>query len=201
MSHPAYFFGYGSLVNRHTHDYTDLRPAKLRGWRREWRQTTLRPVAYLTAVPDGNSEIDGLIASVPAEGWAALDVRERAYDRVQAHHQISHDLTVDAQIVVYSIPDHMKAAPGASGRVLLSYIDVVTQGYLREFGEAAARGFFLTTGGWDVTVLNDRATPIYPRHQALSSKEQGLVDEMLREVRAQVVEELPGDKDGTWSSP
>ena len=41
MNHPA-FFGYGSLVNRATHDYRQAVPARLKGWRRVWRGTDLR---------------------------------------------------------------------------------------------------------------------------------------------------------------
>ena len=70
-----YFFGYGSLVNRGTHDFDDAHPARLSGWRRIWRHTDLRPVAYLTVVPDASAEIDGLIAHVPDDDWAALDHR------------------------------------------------------------------------------------------------------------------------------
>lgn len=29
-----YFFGYGSLVNRRTHDYAPLQKARVTGWRR-----------------------------------------------------------------------------------------------------------------------------------------------------------------------
>lgn len=61
----AFFFGYGSLVNRATHDYGQARPASLPGWRRAWRHTALRPVAFLTAEPDPASTIEGLIAAVP----------------------------------------------------------------------------------------------------------------------------------------
>ena len=50
MSHD-FFFGYGSLVNRATHDFPEAHPARVTGWRRAWRHTDLRPVAYLTAEP------------------------------------------------------------------------------------------------------------------------------------------------------
>ena len=183
----AYFFGYGSLVNRNTHDYADARPARLDGWTRVWRHTDLRPVAYLTVVPDDASEIEGLMAAVPSSGWADLDVRERAYDRVTASHQVHHDLSAAPEVVVYSIPEGKHGQPDQTCPVLLSYIDVVAQGYLQVFGEAGARGFFLTTQGWDAPVRDDRAAPIYPRHQLLSPYEQGLVDEMLVEVGARIL--------------
>lgn len=174
-----WFFGYGSLVNRETHAYGEAAPARLRGWRRVWRHTRLRPVAYLTVVPDADAEIDGLIAAVPGADWAALDLRERAYARLPAHHQISHDLPHMPHISVYAIPDGRHGTPDAACPALLSYIDVVVQGYLREFGEVGVHRFFDTTDGWDASVLDDRAAPRYPRHRVLSRDERMLIDDCL----------------------
>lgn len=178
MNH-AYFFGYGSLVNRDTHAFAGAHPARLKGWRRVWRHTMLRPVAYLTVVPDPDAEIDGLIAEVPHDDWAVLDERERAYDRVPAAHQVMHALPHAPEIAVYAIPDGKHGKPSEAGPVLLSYIDVVVQGYLREFGEDGVHRFFDTTEGWDATVLDDRASPVYPRHRVLSAQERTLVDDHL----------------------
>lgn len=178
MQH-AYFFGYGSLVNRDTHTFAETHCATLRGWRRVWRHTMLRPVAFLTVVPDDQSEIDGLIAPVPGQDWAALDERERAYDRVPAAHQIRHAQPHDPQIAVYTIPSGRHGTPTESHPALLSYIDVVVQGYLREFGEQGAIRFFDTTDGWDTPVLDDRADPVYPRHRRLTRDERGFVDDQL----------------------
>ena len=150
-------------MNRETHDFTAAHQARLRGWRRIWRHTTLRPVAYLTVVPDPEAEIDGLIAEVPHRDWNALDRREGAYDRVSAGHQVVHPLHHSPEIAVYSIPEGKHGAPSTAHPALLSYIDTVVQGYLREFGEDGARRFFDTTHGWDAPVLNDRAAPVYPR--------------------------------------
>lgn len=176
----AYFFGYGSLVNRDTHAFQDAHCATLRGWRRVWRHTDLRPVAFLTVVPDDDSEIDGLIAPVPGQDWATLDERERAYDRVPAAHQVRHPLPHQPDIAVYSIPSGRHGTPTADHPALLSYVDVVVQGYLREFGETGAARFFDTTDGWHTPVLDDRADPVYPRHRSLSTAERGFVDDQLQ---------------------
>ena len=93
MSDP-FFFGYGSLVNLATHAFTDAHPASIRGWRRAWRYTPLREVAFLTAVPDPEAEIEGMIAHVPGGDWAALDEREFAYDRHPVTPQVSQPLFV-----------------------------------------------------------------------------------------------------------
>lgn len=175
----AFFFGYGSLVNRDTHGYRDAQPAVLRGWRRIWRHTGLRDVAYLTVVPDPAGRIEGLIAAVPGADWHALDLREKAYDRTDASHQVEHALAHRPKIAVYAIPEGRHDRPDRPNRLLLSYIDVVAQGYLREFGENGATRFFATTGGWDVPVLDDRRDPRYPRHCRLTGDETAFVNDAL----------------------
>ena len=60
-----YFFGYGSLVNKQTHDYPDARSAKLHGWRRAWVRTAVRDLVFLSVVEDSQCSIDGLVAAVP----------------------------------------------------------------------------------------------------------------------------------------
>lgn len=174
-----YFFGYGSLVNTATHGYTDPRPARLVGWRRVWRQTAPRPVAFLSARPSKYSTIDGLIAAVPGADWEALDQREWAYRRHDITGAVDHDLPQRPEISVYSVPADSEAPPDVRHPVLLSYLDVVVQGYLRVFGTAGAKAFFATTDGWDAPVLNDRAAPRYPRAQSLSVAETAFVDAEL----------------------
>ena len=186
-SHPAYFFGYGSLVNRHTHHFEPVHPAQLQGWRRVWRHTTLRPVAYLTVHPAPGHEVDGLIAPVPGADWAALDERERAYDRVNATEQTDHALEHTPDIAVYAIPKGKHGQPTAQTPVLLSYLDVVVQGYLNEFGEAGVTRFFETTDGWDAPILDDRSRPIYPRNLELSKKERALTDAYLGSLNVQII--------------
>lgn len=184
--HP-YFFGYGSLVNRATHDFPGARKAELVGWRRAWRHTDLRPVAFLTAIRDPGCTIEGLIAQVPNDDWEALDQREWAYDRIPARGSVYHPLSYDPEIAVYAVSND-KQNPGCTDYpVLLSYIDVVVQGYLREFGEEGATRFFETTSGWNTPILNDRAAPRYPRHQQLESWQSAFVDAKLKELSVHFV--------------
>lgn len=178
MADPC-FFGYGSLVNRATHDFPDPRPARLSGWRRAWRHTDLRPVAFLTAIADPGTQIDGLIAHVPRGDWEALDRREWAYLRHDVTDAVTHPLETAVDIAVYAVPEARHAAPTGSCPILLSYLDVVVQGYWREFGADGVRRFFDTTDGWDSPILDDRAAPRYPRHQRLTAEETALVDDGL----------------------
>lgn len=173
-------FGYGSLVNRATHGYAGACPARLRGWRRLWVATPARPQAWLS-VCRAPGEILGLAAAVP--DWAALDLREAAYLR--------HPVTVDTDrgalaVQVYAVPGADRPA-GPGYRLVLSYIDCVVQGFLREYGAEGAAHFFATTDGWDSPVIDDRAAPRYPRAQRLDDAERAAVDAGLRSVGARVV--------------
>ena len=177
MSDP-HFFGYGSLVNTATHAYPGAARARVTGWRRAWRHTDLRPVAFLTAEPAPGSAIDGLIARVPGADWAALDEREAGYDRHLVTHLTEHG-TEAGDIALYAIPEGRHVAPSEAHPVLQSYLDVVLQGYLQVFGEAGLRHFIETTEGWDVPLLLDRAAPVYPRAQTLTPSQRRLIDRAL----------------------
>ncbi|GAB5448053.1 gamma-glutamylcyclotransferase family protein [Gymnodinialimonas sp.] len=176
-----YFFGYGSLVNRKTHAYPQAIQAHVTGWRRTWKGTVLREVAYLTAEPDSGGEIAGLIAAVPGADWAALDVREAAYAR-HGVGDIRHGHGDGLDVQIYAVePQHVDTKHHP---ILLSYLDTVIQGYLAEFGEAGAQAFFETTGGWHHPIRDDRAAPIYPRATELTRAERAFVDRNLARVGA-----------------
>ena len=185
MSDP-YFFGYGSLVNTKTHVYQDARPAKLSGWRRVWKRTNARDMAFLTIVPSDGETILGLIAKVPNADWKALDDREEGYDRLVATDMIIHDHSDNPELAIYAIPASTRFPPTPEHPILLSYLDVVLQGYLHVFGEEGVQHFMDTTDGWNTIVLNDRDNPIYPRAQVLSADETALVDTCLEQVGAQI---------------
>lgn len=178
------FFGYGSLVNLATHDYPDARPARLAGWRRVWRHTTLRPAAFLSVEAAPGVEIDGITAAVPASDWDALDAREYAYLRRDVSNAVFHPCGTVGAIAVYEAQADLLSHPSVIGPILLSYVDVVAQGYMKLYGETGAENFFATTSGWDAPVLDDRAAPRYPRHQPVTPEERAFVDEQLRNLGA-----------------
>ena len=178
---PDGVFGYGSLMNPATHDYADLRPARLEGWRRRWAHAEGRPAAFLTAERAPGLAIDGAVADVPPVAWPALDAREAAYDR----HDVSEALTPPCgRVVVYAVPGARQGPPTARHPVLLSYLDAVIQGAMTLHGPAGATRFFDTTQGWGA-VLDDRDAPRYPRAQRLSSAERAAVDEGLARLGLQ----------------
>lgn len=173
-----HFFGYGSLVNRLTHDYAPAHPARVGGWRRIWRATGRRRLAFLSVEPDPATEIEGLIAEVPGADWAALDLREAGYDR-RPLAVASLAAPVSEDVAIYVIPSDPVPRALADHPILLSYLDVVVQGFLAEFGSAGVARFFATTGGWEAPILDDRAAPLYPRAQRLTVEAVALVDSAL----------------------
>lgn len=182
----AYFFGYGSLVNTATHLSAPSERVRIQGWRRIWRQVAYHPVAVLSAVPDTGSAIDGLIAPVADNNWAALDAREQGYDRLtlssdalpQSHHHHT--------IAIYAVPASLADADPHKRPILLSYLDVVLQGYLQQFGPQGAEQFLATTDGWDRPILDDRAAPQYPRHQTLQTPQSAVVDAAINQMALSV---------------
>ena len=179
-----YFFGYGSLVNRATHAYPQAQTATLSGWRRAWVRARERDdLVFLTAVADPAARISGLIAAVPNADWVALDTRETGYRRRDATDAVSHAATDVDSIAVYAIdPTDMRRE--GQHHILQSYLDVVVQGFLTEFGEEGVADFFATTSGWDTPILDDRAKPLYPRAQVLSTSEMALVDHHVARAKA-----------------
>lgn len=183
MSDPT-FFGYGSLVNVATHDYPSGRKATLHGWRRVWRVTPEREEAFLSVRPHPGSAIDGLVSDVPHGDWAALDERETGYVRFNVEATLEDDDPMPTSI--YQVTPAVPVIDPGHHVILLSYLDVVVEGYRDTFGHAGVKRFFDTTSGWHIPVLDDRAAPRYPRHRSLSDKDLQLVDSELERLSAQV---------------
>ncbi len=193
-------FGYGSLVNTRTHGYPDCRPARLSGYRRVWRHSTLRSVAFLSVEQDPDGRIDGLLASVPAADWAALDHRERAYERRDVAHLTDHD-GPPGPVVVYEVAAGHLAPPDTAHPILLSYIDVVMEGYLDHFGRPGLDRFVASTAGWQAPVLDDRAAPVYTRHTAPGAALTEVVDSILAGLGTRIEPGTPERLDPLRSNP
>lgn len=178
MDRAPYFFGYGSLVNRATHSYDDTYLATLEGWRREWRRVPGHDISALSVAPAREHDrIDGLIARVSDACWSALDAREAGYIR-EAASGVRHGCANAECIEVYRIVEEGEVAP-----IALSYLDVVVEGFLLEFGLDGVERFFATTDGWSAPLIDDRDRPLYPRKHHASHAVRSLVDIYLGEVR------------------
>jgi len=191
-AHFAYF-GFGSLVNRKTlsNDIVDVIPAKLKGWRRHWQPRPaeaktaehMRSIALLSIHRDPSIDITGVIVIDKTSNLIALDQRERNYQKVNldASNFVIENNNVSAldelSIHVYRSPP--VAMPPVRLSLLRSYLDVVMQGYLREFGEAGVAGFIETTKGFELQIHEDRRKPLYSRHQPISDDECAIFERFL----------------------
>ncbi|MFS4437516.1 gamma-glutamylcyclotransferase family protein [Paracoccaceae bacterium GXU_MW_L88] len=177
MLHP-FFFGYGSLVNRDSHNFPHGALAKISGWRRFWGHRIHagedHGVTSLSVHPVASAEILGLIAAVPDDDWAALDLREAGYDRtIVPADTIAHDAHV-REISIY-VARQPAPTPNEHFPILQSYLDCVGQGFLREYGPEGLAHFFETTDNWGV-IENDRLDPRYPRAVTLTEDERAQID-------------------------
>jgi len=183
----AHFFGYGSLVNRATHDFSPTWPARLTGWRRIWRHTHARQTPFLSVRRADDTTLDGLVAQIQSGAWPVLDQREAGYDRLP----LAGGLTCAAPgllaVHIYAVATRDVVTPAAPAPILLSYLDVVVQGYLEQFGTDGVTRFFATTDGWNIPVLDDRAAPRYPRHQPVGAAIRGLTEQALQAVGGRII--------------
>ena len=100
------YFGYGSLVNKHTlrTRYVDSFPATLSGYRRHWQartKTLAESVALLSIHAEPACDIKGMIVVDLIDNLPAVDEREAGYTR----HAISAaQLQIDSSV---SLPEHL----------------------------------------------------------------------------------------------
>uniref|UniRef100_UPI000A5B3968 DnaB-like helicase C-terminal domain-containing protein n=1 Tax=Leisingera sp. F5 TaxID=1813816 RepID=UPI000A5B3968 len=116
MEHP-YFFGYGSLVNAATHDFSDPQPAHLSGWRRAWRHTDLRPVAFFGY---------GGIGVMPGKA-AKVDVKSEPREQI-----------VEAEQALYKLAEQGQTESGFQSflKAVTEAVNVANAAYQREGGLA-----------------------------------------------------------------
>jgi cation transport regulator ChaC len=178
------YFGYGSLVNLGSlrTPYISAHRVTLTGWKRAW---LARPkvegsfaiedgLAFLSVVASPGAQIDGLLITDHASSLASLDEREALYSRVDVDEKDldHHDepiVTDDRFLYVADEP-----AAHSEAKILRSYLDVVMQGYLQQFGKAGLARFMQTTLNFDCPILEDRDEPLYPRATSLSDEEISL---------------------------
>lgn len=169
-------FGYGSLVNRGTlPEHVSARPVTVRGWRRAWRAASRVASWGVCAVSvheaDGDA-IDGLVITFEDEMWPVIEAREHRY--------VPFDLDgFDEKVIAFRAEPEADRWGDREHPIHLTYLDVILQGFLREFGEDGARRFMASTDGWHVPILDDRNAPRYPRWQVLSEAERRHVDALL----------------------
>lgn len=186
------YFGYGSLVNPHTHrtHVIHCERAHVTGFGRRWQERSERaryPVSFLSAfrAEHASVELNGLLIFDHVENLPAVDQRESGYDRVRLDRSQlrldRHDADLP-DIEYYLYVARPPAMGGARHHILQSYLDAVLQGYLHQYGEGGARGFVTSTAAFDTPIVRDRASPLYPRSVKLAPDEIALIDEVTADL-------------------
>ena len=186
MSDLVAYFGFGSLVNKHTlrTSYQDIIPARLKGWRRHWQNyedQSGKTMSLLSIHRDESSIIDGMIVIDLLENLPAVDEREAGYQR---HNLTKRDLellepvNLPDNIFVY-VADESKGT-SEDNPLHQSYLDAVLQGFRNEYGDEGVHRFMDTTIGFRRRLIQDRDFPNYPRSVTLIESEMKLFDEALK---------------------
>lgn len=182
------YFGFGSLVNRHTlrTDYQDIVPASLIGWRRHWQARSIpldENVALLSIHPDNECVIQGMLVIDLARNLPLVDEREAGYSRHQLLNenlQLPSDFKSPSALYVYVADEPIEKKD--DGSLIQSYLDAVMQGFHQVYGEDGVRHFVETTSQFKRPLIRDRETPIYPRNVILEPGQADLFDRLLADV-------------------
>jgi len=169
------YFGYGSLVNLGSlrTPYITAHRATLKGWNRTWlSQRNMPDMALLSVIEAPDEEIDGLLIIDHIESLPDLDKREAQYSRVTIDNKklTIHDSQVSVDTKFLYVADNLPTT--TENKIARSYLDVVMQGYLQQFGEEGLQRFVNTTHNFDIQIIEDREKPLYPRATQLTAREK-----------------------------
>ncbi len=182
----AHFFGFGSLVNLDTHQYSDVLPAKVYGFARAWINNDCYEHAFLSVISRPQSEIQGVLAKVWNEDWSQLDERELGYSRqaLSAKQWSLENEAYDSKVQLDDVQlyQHAYGEFASSDKpILRSYLETVLYGYYQIFGESGVHDFVESTLYW-TRILDDRESPVYPRYipaqGAANSLVQATIDQL-----------------------
>lgn len=189
-----YIFGYGSLIDSQTRVSTTpsalyASPVNVVGIQRGWfgRLDDVGPT-YLAALPDPNSNCNGVIFKVSVQELEAVDEYESGYERkrIDPKNVIMLDDSnplAKGDIWFYTCVAKRFATPESP--ILQSYVDTCLNGCFEieaNFPQAKetkfAEQFLKTSSDWSKYWVNDRP---HPEHHPNSSK----IDELITKVLAQ----------------
>lgn len=154
-SDALFIFGYGSLANLHTHDYSPISFTSLHGYERVWVTSATRNHAYLSIRAATKGAIEGVILSVPNDALPALNEREKGYMRID----VSDSLQTPMKPCSTYLRNETVDSPAP---ILYSYLATVLSGFYELGGTDAAQAFLTTTKNWG-PILMDENDPQYPR--------------------------------------
>lgn len=177
-------FGYGSLVTPEGGRIAGLTPSSLLGYRRTWGvamdnsqaipgyKRYLDPdsgtaprcfVVFLNIVADAGGRVNGAIFPVSRDELAALDRRERNYDRIDVSAQLAEPVRGTAWTYAGSRAATERFETGRrQGTAVISraYLEVVRRGFA-SLGDGAAAEFEALTEEAPCPVVALRRVPVH----------------------------------------
>jgi gamma-glutamylcyclotransferase (GGCT)/AIG2-like uncharacterized protein YtfP len=198
MANPNQFiFGYGSLVESQSRARTSPSalyafPANIAGIQRGWFDQVGGvglSTTYLGAVPDPDSNCNGVIFQVSQQQLEAFDKRESGYDRkrIDQNNVIMLDGSKSApegDIWFYASKEKHYVSPEFP--IVQSYVDICLNGcleleatYVQAKEAGFAETFLKTCANWSKYWVNDR---IYPRRAFIYVPNASRIDELIKRV-------------------
>lgn len=179
-------FVYGSLVNPLARP-PDLRAvtAELVGWRRAWAHRIETPqgnVCGLTVALEEHATVKGIVLLHDGAEPFDFDEREIGYERVPVAVRLigSESPGELTECFVYAGHERHRGCATREFPIWRSYLDCVALGFLHLGGVEALDEFISSTSGWDAPILDDRASPKYPRALTITAAQELLIEDALR---------------------
>lgn len=198
MSNPNQFiFGYGSLVESQSRARTSPTalyafPANVAGIQRGWFDQVggvSLATTYLGAVPDSNSNCNGVIFQVSQQQLNAFDERETGYkrDKIDPKNITMLNGTKSApEGDIWFYANKEKRFASAEFPIVQSYVDICLNGcfeleatYPQAKEAKFAETFLKTCSNWSKYWVNDR---IYPRRAFIYVPNANKIDTLIQTV-------------------
>jgi len=162
-----YVFGYGSLICADSRARTgksgEAIAATVNGIERSWSVPVYKSkVTAVGAIKNPMSQCNGVVFQVSNESLQQFDKRESEYDKILLPlEQFDNPENLPTTGNIWTYVGHNVQKPSESLPIAQSYLDVIINGAIT-YGPEFVETFFSSTQHWQ-HLLNDRATPRYPR--------------------------------------
>ncbi len=191
----AYVFGYGSLIDSQSRlgsvpESTLAHPVVLDGYERTWNvpSSGLRfRTTFLGLTEKQGAMCEGVLFSISDSGMAALDQRERIYEKQQVDPDLFtglDDANYKNGVPIFTYLFDSAHKPNPETPIIQSYVDICLSGCLAIDQSRGAsdyvftRTFVRTTKRWSTHWVNDR---IYPRAPWRTVPQARIIDQILSE--------------------
>jgi Gamma-glutamyl cyclotransferase, AIG2-like len=211
-----FIFGYGSLVESQSRSRTSpsalyASPVNVGGIQRGWFDQVggvSLSTTYLGAVPDPNSNCNGVMFQVSQQQLAAFDERETGYirekiDRNKVTMLDGSKSVPEGDIWYYANKEKRYASPECP--IVQSYVDICLNGCLEleatyplAKNAKFAETFLKTCSNWSKYWVNDR---LYPRRAFIYVPNANQIDTLIKKVLGEEMFASIEIEPASWERP